>query len=66
MPLGPVELIVLKYYGDHFTGVPASMIQTLADAGAIRIIDALDISDADRAKIYHGNLERLTGRRFAD
>jgi len=41
MPLGPVELIVLKYYGDHFTGVPASMIQTLADAGAIRIIDAL-------------------------
>src|SRR6185369_10297161 len=40
-PLGPVELIVLKYYGDHFTGVPASMIQTLADAGAIRIIDAL-------------------------
>jgi uncharacterized protein DUF6325 len=41
MPLGPVELIVLKYYGDHFTGVPAGMIQTLADAGAIRIIDAL-------------------------
>lgn len=41
MALGPVELIVLKYYGDHFTGVPAAMIQTLADAGAIRIIDAL-------------------------
>jgi hypothetical protein len=41
MPLGPVELLVLKYYGDHFTGVPAAQIQALADAGAIRIIDAL-------------------------
>jgi aminocarboxymuconate-semialdehyde decarboxylase len=27
----------------------------------IKVIDALDIGEADRAKIYHGNLERLIG-----
>ena len=31
----------------------------------IRIIDALDITDAERAAIYHGNLGRLVGRDFA-
>jgi uncharacterized protein DUF6325 len=41
MSIGPVELLVLKYRGDRFTGVPAAVIQNLADAGAIRVIDAL-------------------------
>jgi len=41
MSLGPVELIVLKYYGDHFTGVPAALIQSYVDSGLIRIIDGL-------------------------
>ncbi|MEJ3658470.1 amidohydrolase family protein [Actinomycetes bacterium KLBMP 9759] len=27
----------------------------------IRVIDALDVSDAERAEIYHGNIERLMG-----
>ena len=27
----------------------------------IKVIDALDVSETDRAKIYHGNLERLIG-----
>jgi len=30
----------------------------------IKIIDGLDISKADRDKIYHGNLEKLTGKTF--
>ena len=30
----------------------------------IKIIDSLDIAQADRDKIYCGNLERLTGRTF--
>lgn len=51
MPLGPVELIVLKYYGDHFTGVPAAQIQALADAGAIRIIDALFARKGEDGKV---------------
>jgi len=41
MSLGPVELIVLKYYGDHFTGIPAAMIQSYVDSGLIRVIDGL-------------------------
>ncbi len=30
----------------------------------IKIIDALDISKADREKIYSGNIEKLTGKKF--
>ncbi len=30
----------------------------------IKVIDGLDISDADRRKIYQGNAERLFNRRF--
>jgi aminocarboxymuconate-semialdehyde decarboxylase len=30
----------------------------------IKIIDGLDISPSERNKIYHGNIERLTGRKF--
>ena len=41
MPYGPVELLVLKYTGDRFTGVPAAKIKGLVDAGFIRIIDVI-------------------------
>jgi hypothetical protein len=30
----------------------------------IKVIDGLDISDADRHKIYQGNAERLFNRAF--
>ena len=32
----------------------------------IRILDSLDLSRQDRDKIYHGNLEKLTGRKFVN
>ena len=41
MPIGPVELVVLKYTGDRFTGVPAAKIQAMIDARVIRIIDVI-------------------------
>jgi len=41
MPSGPVELLVLRYTGDRFTGVPAAKIKGLVDAGFIRIIDVI-------------------------
>ena len=41
MPIGPVELVVLKYTGDRFTGVPAAKIQAMVDARVIRIIDVI-------------------------
>ena len=53
----------LKYFGaDHvvfasdypFDPVPGQFIRD-----TIAIVDGLDISEADRAKIYHGNAERM-------
>ncbi|MFL5726128.1 MAG: DUF6325 family protein [Chloroflexota bacterium] len=41
MALGPIELLVLKYTGDRFTGVPAAKVKALVDAGLIRIIDVI-------------------------
>jgi len=41
MSIGPVELVVLKYTGDRFTGVPAAKIQAMVDARIIRIIDVI-------------------------
>jgi hypothetical protein len=41
MSIGPVDLVVLKYTGDRFTGIPAAQIQSLVDAGFIRLIDVL-------------------------
>ncbi len=32
----------------------------------IEVIDSLDISQADRRKIYQGNAERLFGRAFQE
>ena len=33
---------------------------------SVRILDSLDLSRQDRDKIYHGNLEKLTGRKFVN
>src|SRR5262245_19305794 len=41
MSIGPVELLVLKYRGNRFTGVPAQSIQHLVDLGMIRVIDVM-------------------------
>jgi len=41
MPFGPIELLVLRYQGDRFTGVPAAKVKALIDAGFIRIIDVI-------------------------
>ena len=31
----------------------------------IRIVEALDITESERAAIYHGNIGRLVGRDFS-
>jgi hypothetical protein len=41
MSIGPVELIVLKYRGDRFTGVPAESIRQLVDRDMLRVIDVV-------------------------
>ena len=51
MSMGPVELIVLKYTGDRFTGVPAAKIRALSDAGMIRVIDVIFARKGDDGEV---------------
>ena len=44
MPFGPIELLVLRYQGDRFTGVPAAKVKALVDAGFIRAARSAEIS----------------------
>jgi Family of unknown function (DUF6325) len=41
MPLGPVELIVIKFPGNKFTGEITPALADLVDKGLVRIIDLL-------------------------
>ncbi|HEX5579626.1 MAG TPA: DUF6325 family protein [Candidatus Limnocylindria bacterium] len=48
MNLGPVEILVVKFPGNQFTGEIAPALRDLVDAGTIRIIDLVFVSkDAD-------------------
>ena len=41
MSIGPVELLVLKFPGNQFTGEVGPALKELVDSGTIRIIDLL-------------------------
>jgi hypothetical protein len=41
MSIGPVELVVLRFRGNDFTGEILPAIQEVVDAGIVRIIDVL-------------------------
>ena len=48
MSIGPIELLVLKFPGNHFTGEVAPALQDLVDSGTIRIVDIVfAIKDVD-------------------
>ena len=48
MSIGPIELLVLKFPGNQFTGEIAPALQDLVDSGTIRIVDILfAIKDVD-------------------
>ena len=51
MSIGPVELVVIKYNGDRFTGVPAAKIQAMVDARIIRIIDVIFARKAGNGEV---------------
>jgi hypothetical protein len=44
MSLGPVEILVVKFPGNRFTGEIAPALRELVDAGTIRIIDLVFVS----------------------
>jgi uncharacterized membrane protein len=41
MSFGPIELLVLRFPGNHFTGEIAPALKELVDANTIRVIDLL-------------------------
>jgi hypothetical protein len=51
MSIGPVELLVLKYTGDRFTGVPAARVKALVDAGLLRVIDIIMARKGDDGEV---------------
>jgi hypothetical protein len=64
MSLGPVELLVLKYTGDRFTGIPAAKVKALADAGLIRIIDVIFARKGDDGEVRVLELNDLEDDEF--
>jgi len=48
MSLGPIELLVVKFPGNHFTGEVAPALTELVEGGLIRVIDILFVHK-DRA-----------------
>ena len=50
MSYGPIELLVVKFPGNQFTGEIAPALKELVEAGTIRVIDLLFVNkDADGA-----------------
>jgi Family of unknown function (DUF6325) len=57
MAYGPVEMLVVKFPGNQFTGELAPALQDLVDTGLIRVIDLLFVlKDSDGAVfVYEQN-----------
>jgi hypothetical protein len=57
MAYGPVEMLVVKFPGNQFTGELAPALQDLVDTGLIRVIDLLFVlKDSDGALfVYEQN-----------
>jgi hypothetical protein len=51
MPLGPVELLVVKFPGNQFTGEIAPALKELVDSGLIRVIDILFVYKGDGGEL---------------
>ena len=54
MAYGPVEMLVVKFPGNQFTGELAPALQDLVDTGLIRLIDLLFVlKDSDGAVLVY-------------
>ena len=47
MAIGPVQMLVLGFEGDHFTGEIAAELDRLKDSDTIRLIDLLFVNKGD-------------------
>ena|SRR5690349_2783416 len=61
MSIGPVELLVVKFPGNQFTGEVGPALKDLVDSGLIRIIDLLFAITDEQGNIAVVELDDLEG-----
>jgi hypothetical protein len=66
MPYGPIELLVLEFPGNRFSGEITPALTELVDSGTIRIIDILFVQKDADGNIVESELSDLTETDFAD
>jgi Family of unknown function (DUF6325) len=65
MPLGPIELLVVKFPGNQFRGEIAPALADLVDAGTIRIIDILFATKDEDGKLSVAEINDLDDAEYA-
>ncbi|RIK45615.1 MAG: hypothetical protein DCC58_05900 [Chloroflexi bacterium] len=65
MPYGPIELLVVKFPGNQFTGEIIPALKELVDSGTIRIIDILFISKSEEEIVTEAELGELLDEVYA-
>jgi len=66
MSIGPVELLVVKFPGNQFTGEVGPALKELVDTGMIRIIDLLFAITDEQGNIAVVELSDLEGAEFGE
>lgn len=59
MPFGPIELLVIKFPGNKFTGELAPALKELVDHGTISIIDILFVTKDAEGNVSEKELSEL-------
>jgi hypothetical protein len=65
MPYGPIELLVLEFPGNEFSGEITPALAELVDSGTIRIIDILFVQKDADGNVIESELSDLTESDFA-
>lgn len=63
MGLGPIELLVLGFPGNRFTGGILPEIESLVDDGVITVVDALLILKDDNGEVEYVELDQVDAGR---
>jgi hypothetical protein len=61
MSIGPVEYVVIKFPGNHFTGEIAPEVVRLVEAGTVRILDFVFITRDENGETTWIELDALDG-----
>jgi hypothetical protein len=59
MSLGPIEMIVVGFPGNEFTGEIAPALADLVDAGIVRVVDLVFIAKDDEGNVASVELNEL-------